>query len=275
MIGPFALGQVHHVEARSALARIPDSSIDALITDPPYSSGGMVRGDRLSDPSTKYVQSGDAEGNGAGREFPSFDGDTRDQRGWLAWWSLVLADAYRVLRPGAYVHVFADWRMQPTASDALQAGGFVWRGTVPWDKGAGARGPHTGYARHQCEYVVWGTKGPCLPTEGRGGPFPGVIRCTVKQDDKHHMTWKPTEVMRELVRWTAPEAVVLDLCAGSGTTGVACEIEGRRFLGFETSIDYVAIANERIAAARAGVALPSRGRPSTAGSLFTPAGGRP
>jgi DNA modification methylase len=33
-------------DALAVLASLPTASVDALITDPPYSSGGMVRGDR-------------------------------------------------------------------------------------------------------------------------------------------------------------------------------------------------------------------------------------
>lgn len=265
-LGPFRLGVVHQSEARSAIALLPDESVDALITDPPYSSGGAFRGDRSRPTSEKYVQGGDSSGRGAGREFPDFEGDTRDQRGWAAWMSLVFADAFRVLRRGAYAIAFIDWRMLPAMTDALQAGGFVWRGIVAWDKGLGARAPHTGYARHQCEYVVWGTKGPCLHADGRG-PFPGVIRATVRAEDKHHMAGKPTSVMRDLVRWTVPDAVVLDPFAGSGTTGVACEIERRKFLGFEIVADAVLLANERIRCAANGVTKSSV-EASTPDSLF-------
>ncbi len=245
---PHALNRVHRTEARSFLAAVPDASVDALITDPPYSSGGMFRGDRANLTSAKYSQGGDAQGNGAGRDFPEFEGDTRDGRSWAAWLSFVLADCYRVLRPGAYACLFTDWRMLPSATDALQAGGFVWRGIIAWDKGRGSRAPHTGYARHQCEYVVWGSRGALGPADGRG-PFDGCISESVRQSDKHHMAGKPTEVMRKLVRMPPPNAIVLDPFAGSGTTGVACVIEGRRFLGCEMSEEYSNIANARIAEA--------------------------
>jgi hypothetical protein len=40
-------------------------------------------------------------------------------------------------------------------TDVMQAGGFVWRGVIPWDKTESSRAPHTGYFRHQCEYIVY------------------------------------------------------------------------------------------------------------------------
>jgi site-specific DNA-methyltransferase (adenine-specific) len=48
--------------------------------------------------------------------------------------------------------------------------------------------------------------------------------------------------------------VVLDPFMGSGTTAVAAIQNGRRFLGAETDPSYVALAEQRIAAARAAVA---------------------
>jgi site-specific DNA-methyltransferase (adenine-specific) len=68
----------------------------------------------------------------------------------------------------------------------------------------------------------------------------------------HHPTVKPVNLMRWLVRLVAREGeVVLDPFMGSGTTGVACELEGRKFLGIEQNAEYIKIAQKRIAHARA------------------------
>ncbi len=247
---PF-LGRVHEVwETLAALTRLPDDSVDAVITDPPYSSGGFTRGDRNNDPAQKYASSDSPDGRGVGRI--SFSGDNRDGRSWAYWSALWMSECLRVLRPGGYMLTFTDWRMLPLATDALQAGGFVWRGLVAWDKGESARAPHTGYFRHQAEYVVWGTKGPLEPAK-HGGPFPGVVRCSVRQDDKFHITGKPTEVMRQLVRVVPEGAIVLDPFAGSGTTVLGAMLENRRAFGFEREPENVRIANERIKAAQVGL----------------------
>lgn len=60
---------------------------------------------------------------------------------------------------------------------------------------------------------------------------------------------KPVELMRWLVKLiTPPDGVVLDPFTGSGTTGMACRYEHRRFIGIEREADYIAIAEARIAA---------------------------
>jgi site-specific DNA-methyltransferase (adenine-specific) len=62
-----------------------------------------------------------------------------------------------------------------------------------------------------------------------------------------HPTVKSTDLMRWLVRLvTPPGGVVLDMFAGSGSTGVACSAEGARFIGIELDPESVVIAKARI-----------------------------
>jgi len=65
----------------------------------------------------------------------------------------------------------------------------------------------------------------------------------------HHPTVKPIELMRYLVRLTKTPTggVVLDPFMGSGTTGCACALEGREFIGIEREQEYIEIAEKRIA----------------------------
>ncbi|MFT3863992.1 MAG: site-specific DNA-methyltransferase [Solirubrobacterales bacterium] len=63
-----------------------------------------------------------------------------------------------------------------------------------------------------------------------------------------HPTLKPLELMRWLVRLACPPGgLVLDPFCGSGTTGAAAAIEGRRFCGIELEAPYMEIARARIA----------------------------
>ena len=67
-----------------------------------------------------------------------------------------------------------------------------------------------------------------------------------------HPTQKPVALLRYLVRtYTNPGETVLDFTMGSGTTGVACVMEGRRFIGVELDPTYHAIAARRLADAAA------------------------
>jgi DNA methylase len=63
-----------------------------------------------------------------------------------------------------------------------------------------------------------------------------------------HPTCKPVNLMRWLVRLiTPPGGLVLDPFAGSGTTGIAAELEGFDFIGIERELEYVRVAEARIA----------------------------
>lgn len=63
-----------------------------------------------------------------------------------------------------------------------------------------------------------------------------------------HPTVKPLELMRWLVRLLCPPGgTVLDPTVGSGTTGAAAALEGRRFIGIELEPAYMEIAAARIA----------------------------
>ena len=62
-----------------------------------------------------------------------------------------------------------------------------------------------------------------------------------------HPTVKPLDLMRWLTRLLCPPGgTVLDPFAGSGSTGVASVLEGRRFVGIERDARYVPIACARI-----------------------------
>ncbi len=72
----------------------------------------------------------------------------------------------------------------------------------------------------------------------------------------HHPTVKPVDLMRHLVRLVTPTGgTVLDPFLGSGTTGLAAEMEGFAWIGIEREAEYVAIAEARLNGTQKGMAL--------------------
>ena len=62
-----------------------------------------------------------------------------------------------------------------------------------------------------------------------------------------HPTVKPLALMRWLVRLvTPPGGLVLDPFAGSGSTGIASVLEGRRFVGIERESEFIDVACARL-----------------------------
>lgn len=221
--------------------------VDALVTDPPYNSGGMVRGDRTQTTKAKYVMTS----SGSQEALGDFTGDNRDQRSFAYWAALWGGAALRASKPGAVACLFSDWRQLPVTTDYLQAAGWVWRGIVPWSKRY-AR-PQLGRFLAQCEYVVWGSNG-VLPTERGVGCLPGFFEFQTPQQ-REHITQKPVDLMHEILQIVPTGSLVLDPFMGSGTTGVACILAGHHFVGVELVREHFDIACRRIEQAHAQRAL--------------------
>ena len=232
---------LHQGDALTILPTL-DILVDAVIMDPPYNSGGRTNTARRAQGARGKYVSGDAQ-----HDLPDFAGDNRDQRGYACWLGLIAARCLRLARPGASLLTFTDWAQLPATSDALQAGGWIWRGIIPWRKPI-SRPQRDGF-RRECEYVLWGTHGEPL----RHAPtvyLPGWLEGSQPRGKARvHITQKPVQVMRQLVRIAPEGGTVLDPFAGSGTTGVAALTEGRAFVGIEDSAAILATARERLAQA--------------------------
>jgi site-specific DNA-methyltransferase (adenine-specific) len=77
--------------------------------------------------------------------------------------------------------------------------------------------------------------------------YPNEILEFAVEKDTVHETQKPVDLLQYLVRtYTQENAIVLDSTMGSGSTGVACVLLNRRFVGIEKTDLYYDIANKRI-----------------------------
>lgn len=224
-----------HGEALATLRGMPDASVDAVITDPPYCSGAISEASRTRAPG-QGLRSENI------RRFGWFVGDNMGTAG-LAWLlRSVAVECRRIVRPSGSLLVFCDWRMLSHLAPAIESVGLRHQDVVVWDKGTFGLG--NGF-RRQHELILHFTFGqPKYHARDVGN----VIRCPrVRADDRQHQTEKPVDLMSDLVRVTVPPGgVCLDPFAGSGTTGVACVLEGRGFVGIEQEEAYVEIARRRI-----------------------------
>lgn len=247
---------VERGDSLRVLAGMPDDHVDAVVTDPPYSSGGAFRADRNGSAAAKYVSGAVLD------RVPEFYGDNRTERALLIWSALWMSEAWRVTATGGAIAVFCDWRSFPTFSDALQVAGWSWRGTGVWIKPPGKSRPTSGGLWNDTEYVLWGAKG-----QRTGGEYlPGTWHTAAPASSTRlHPTEKPAAILNDLVRLAPEDGLVLDPFAGSGSTGVAALTRGRRFIGCELSNEYAAIARDRLeAVARNGADVAGE----SVGSLF-------
>lgn len=236
----FQVGDInlYQGDALAVLSTLERDSVDAVLTDPPYSSGGVTLVARQTDPAQKYQQSGTK------RQYPPMLGDAKDQRSWTMWCTLWLGECWRVARNGAPLMVFTDWRQLPALSDAVQAAGWAWRGIIAWDKRSSR--PQIGKFRQQCEYVLFASKGRFIAHTG--ACLPGMYSYPVISSQKVHLTSKPVALIEDLLAVTAPQASILDPFMGGGSVGEACIRTGRGYTGVELSPEYFEISCNRLKA---------------------------
>lgn len=212
--------------------------LDAVITDPPYSSGGQFKGDRAKSVVAKYVQSGTKAAR------PEFTGDSRDQRSFLVWSTLWLTGAYHASRDKAHLLVFTDWRQLPTITDAIQCAGWLWQGVNVWHKSTSRPRPNA--YRADAEYVVWATKGPLGKQDYESAVYPAGVMKAAPPTDRVHTTQKPVEVMEWLCALLPPDSLVCDPFMGSGSTLVAARNLGHRCVGVDVSQQFCDFTVDRL-----------------------------
>ncbi|MCL2078744.1 MAG: site-specific DNA-methyltransferase [Oscillospiraceae bacterium] len=234
----FAGAEIIHGDILSVLPTFPDGLFGGIICDPPYASGAADQNAKQKSTAAKYSS---AKTN---NPLPDFEGDAKDQRSWTNWMTQWLVEARRVTKEGAPICMFIDWRQLPSMTDALQWAGWIWRGTLVWDK-TNSR-PQMGRFRQQAEFIVWGSNGH-MPRDRVAPVLPGVFRQAMPALVKRiHQTEKPLGVMRDLCRIVEPGGIILDPFAGAGTTVLAAKLEGYPSVGIELSRHYAKKAKARV-----------------------------
>lgn len=219
---------------------LPPASVDACITDPPYGTTAC------------------------------------------AWDSVIpfapmWAELKRIVKPKGAIVLFGS---QPFTSALVMSNPAMFKYEIVWDKGRGFQPQLANvqpmkshenvllFGRERFAYNPQMT--PCKPysmvrralnrADGSGHnifasspqnktynaltPI-SVVFASFEHD--YHPTQKPIDLLRYLVRtYTNAGDTVLDFTCGSGTTGVACEIEGRNSINIDSDGHYCDVARARI-----------------------------
>lgn len=282
---PYAVGkgwEIWHGDSFDVLVQMRASGVrvDATITDVPYSSGGQFRGDRAAGSSGKYLQSGSAILD----NVPAFEGDTRDQRSFGLWCNIWIRHCMMLMRTGGVFASFIDWRQLAQLIDAIQVGGIVYRGLLPWTKPPGAVRPQRGRFSQSAEFVPWGTKGaaevlasigflaghkeqaddvPLFNGSLDAGDLAAIGReektveevlevlgyitaASPRGKDREHATEKPPKVCDWLVSSVPVGSVILDPFCGSAAIGEAALRRDCYYIGIELSREIADMAVRRM-----------------------------
>lgn len=234
----------HHGDCLEVMAGMPDASVDVILTDPPYSEHvhANVRSSKNSLPDADGFPCNTRRVQDLG--FEHLSAETRRQ-----------AARHFARLAKRWVVVFCDiegagpWRasLEEAGLDYVRTGIWVKPGAAP--QFSGDR-PGVGYEgiviAHPRGRKRWNGGGRHAVWEhpivlNRSGDSPRL-----------HTAEKPVALMRELVALFSDAAeTVMDPFMGSGTTGVAALMEGRRFIGVELDADHFATADKRLRAAAA------------------------
>jgi site-specific DNA-methyltransferase (adenine-specific) len=207
--------------------------VDVVITDPPYTdhiSENQRRGGRDENGEHAVINS-DLSFGGLEDLDGLVDAALARARRWCAFWCAIeqIGD-YERAASDAYVRALAWVKTNPTPQ-------FTGDRPATWGE--------------TCALLH-----PPGKKEWKGGGSPGIWTGPSCRRDRVHETQKPLWLLMELVRlFTDPGEVVWDPYGGSMTTGVACVMLGRRFIGHEIQSNYIKVGAERLEAAEQGLSL--------------------
>lgn len=227
------LNYIDCCDCLDGLREVPDTSVDLIVTDPPYF---LSMGHAGCKDTAFAVNSDQVNSN---RTF----GDLSIAK---PFYKRLFQEFRRVLKPNGAFYYFTDWRGYAFYFPIINAELPV-RNLIVWDTLSGPGSYYT-FAH---ELIIFGTAAPKLRHKGgtnvwRIKAFSSGAKST--DGEKVHPTQKPVELIKKMIEdSTEPGAVVLDTFMGSGTTAVASLQSGRNFIGFEQDEKYHAIAQRRIA----------------------------
>jgi site-specific DNA-methyltransferase (adenine-specific) len=265
-------GVIVRAEALDLLGALPDACTGLVYADPPFNSGARRDGFRLRterDPDGTRRGFGGVAYRATRTEVASF-GDSFDD--YVAWLRPRLEESRRILAPHGTLYLHVDPRESHYCKVLLDEifGRECFVNEVIWAYDYGARSTRRWPAKHDVILVYARTAGghhfdlsgvdripymaPGLQTAERAaaGKTPTdvwwhTIVPTNSRERTGYPTQKPLGILRRIVAASSrADDLVVDWCAGSGTTGVAATELGRSFVVGDASADAVRVMRARL-----------------------------
>jgi site-specific DNA-methyltransferase (adenine-specific) len=237
---------LHNDDCFKVLPKLKDNSVDCIITDPPY----FLSNDGITCKSGKMVSVN--KGNWDKRK-----GFTEVYNFNLSW----IEESYRVLKEGGTLWVSGTYHNIYTIGSIIDSiEDFRILNNITWVKTSPPPNLSCRFFTHSTETILWVRKGKKskhffnyqFMKELNGGKQMKdvwVIGRTKKIEKEFgkHPTQKPEElIQRMLFSSTEEGSVVLDMFNGSGTTGVVCVRNNRKYIGVELDKEYYNLTKKRI-----------------------------
>jgi len=254
----FKLYQANSLEL---LATLPENSVDMIFADPPYmlSNGGFsVHAGRMVS-----VNKG---------EWDVSNGLKKDFEFQLAW----IKACHRVLKPGGTIWISGTYHSIYQCGFALQVSKFHILNDIAWFKPNASPNLSCRFFTASHETLIWARKELIHPKTGKAittkhkfnydlmknGNWPedflkkpnlqmrsvwsmGTPKPAEKKFGKHP-TQKPIDLLVRIVMASTEKGdVVIDPFTGSSTTGLACALNGRKFIGIDLEKKYLELSVKR------------------------------
>ena len=223
-----------------AMRKVPATSIDLILTDPPYNLGGFMK-----DRDTNLKKMRENYFGAAGWDDLDFDQWETSMDGFFK-------EAVRVLKCGGAMIVFMSIIKVETLIRIAERHGLYYKTTGIWHK----QNPmprnmnlHFINSTETWVYLMHKKKTGIFNNDGKVIHDFIETPVTPASERKHgkHPTQKPEQLMSHFIRILTNEGdMVLDPFMGSGSTGVAAIKLGRDFTGIELNSNYFQIAQKRI-----------------------------
>jgi len=117
---------VINMECRAGMMTLPENSVDAMVTDPPY---GLSKEPDMAEVLRHWLAGDDYDHGGGGFMGKSWDSFVPGPATWR--------EALRVLKPGGHALIFAGSRTQDLMTTSLRLAGFEIRDVAMWLYGSG------------------------------------------------------------------------------------------------------------------------------------------
>jgi site-specific DNA-methyltransferase (adenine-specific) len=212
---------LHHGDCLEVMAQLSAGSIGAVLTDPPYSSGGRRENARSIRKTMLRSEKDD----------DWIHGDAMSTQGFIWLMRQCGLQWRRILMPGGHALAFIDWRMAPNLAAALESADLRQHPILVWDKAAFGMGT---IFRNQHEFIVHMSAGN--PIEPQRRDVGNVLRFSaVHESQRVHPTEKPVKLLHTLLSVVTPPAgLVLDPFAGAGSVLIAARDLGMRAIGIDS-----------------------------------------
>lgn len=246
---------IHIGDCVSIMNALPAGSVDLVFADPPYN---LQLGGDLARPDNSMVDAVDD----AWDQFESFATYDKFTEDWLRAAKRVLKDDGGMWVIGSYHNIFRVGKI-------LQDLGFWILNDIIWVKSNPMPNFRGRRFTNAHETLIWAAKSKegrykfnyemmkhlnddkQMRSDWEIALCTGAERIKDTKGKKAHPTQKPLALLnRVLLSSTDPGDVVLDPFFGSGTTGAAAKMLGRRYIGIERETTYAEIAHERIASVK-------------------------